>query len=538
MRRLSYQKSERNLDGLRTPNTSPEFSTPIGSYFSIKRAKKGASDESSAKSPFFGGGSKRKKSTTTTEDQQSPDSKPRTPNVDDWNVTRMYDAKPATGSLPSPPPRPRTDDSMSGWCTPTEEIKPFTVNHPVDPPRPAREGHEWVWFPEGYWAERERTAFHDPRAIPKRRKSTRIITWFKSNQRSNTGSEDSWSPKSSRRPPGSSFSKKSSRKSGRESNSGSAISLSKSERFFKGLQSISPLYPRYISPSGQPEGLYCKTKRSIAAPFVRMSNRSRNEEISPKTSRVPSSTTILLEGAASFFEQNRLSESSGGPPCLTSKSFNSTDSKRRKFGLAPWHNRRQSDNSMLSASSSVHNILMGKTPMPTPRSEAQYVGTKGKSYVRVEISESEAPSFLPSEARRISTPPGEPSPDDPPQLKCSLTSSIALSRQGTDLRPAVVRTRSHSPGGRSRLISREPTPRQSLDHEKTRSKSNSTVPSSISAPNDRLRFTLSIPDHLPNSLLCPTNPKHPSIGSGICPLHGRRRSPSPISGIEIRVTSE
>ncbi|ROW02335.1 hypothetical protein VSDG_02477 [Cytospora chrysosperma] len=24
----------------------------------------------------------------------------------------------------------------------------------VDPPRPAKDGYEWVWFPEGYWAER------------------------------------------------------------------------------------------------------------------------------------------------------------------------------------------------------------------------------------------------------------------------------------------------------------------------------------------------------------------------------------------------
>jgi hypothetical protein len=31
-----------------------------------------------------------------------------------------------------------------------------TSGHPADPPRPAREGMEWVWFPEGYWAERER----------------------------------------------------------------------------------------------------------------------------------------------------------------------------------------------------------------------------------------------------------------------------------------------------------------------------------------------------------------------------------------------
>lgn len=35
---------------------------------------------------------------------------------------------------------------------------PATTTAPatlVDPPRPAKEGYEWVWFPAGYWAERE-----------------------------------------------------------------------------------------------------------------------------------------------------------------------------------------------------------------------------------------------------------------------------------------------------------------------------------------------------------------------------------------------
>ncbi|KAI1481614.1 hypothetical protein F4774DRAFT_407921 [Daldinia eschscholtzii] len=32
---------------------------------------------------------------------------------------------------------------------------PVTPNTYIDPPRPAREGCEWVWFPAGYWAERE-----------------------------------------------------------------------------------------------------------------------------------------------------------------------------------------------------------------------------------------------------------------------------------------------------------------------------------------------------------------------------------------------
>lgn len=40
---------------------------------------------------------------------------------------------------------------------------------------------------------------------------------------------------------------------------------------------------------------------------------------------------------------------------------------RRRHGLAPWH-RRNSNDSMLSVSSSVHRILMGKSPLATPAS--------------------------------------------------------------------------------------------------------------------------------------------------------------------------
>ncbi|KAF2836116.1 hypothetical protein M501DRAFT_997353 [Patellaria atrata CBS 101060] len=37
------------------------------------------------------------------------------------------------------------------------------------------------------------------------------------------------------------------------------------------------------------------------------------------------------------------------------------------------------------------------------------------------------------------------------------------------------------------------------------------------------QFEWDTPDHLPNSPLCPLNPKHPSRGKGICVYHGRRK---------------
>lgn len=37
-------------------------------------------------------------------------------------------------------------------------------------------------------------------------------------------------------------------------------------------------------------------------------------------------------------------------------------------------------------------------------------------------------------------------------------------------------------------------------------------------------FELDVPDHLPNSPLCPLDRRHRSGGKSICPLHGRRQT--------------
>ncbi|KAI0435339.1 hypothetical protein F5Y09DRAFT_2518 [Xylaria sp. FL1042] len=51
----------------------------------------------------------------------------------------------------------------------------------IDPPRPAKEGYEWVWFPGGYWAERE--IVETP---PK--DSTKAFGWRKRSTKSSSGS--------------------------------------------------------------------------------------------------------------------------------------------------------------------------------------------------------------------------------------------------------------------------------------------------------------------------------------------------------------
>jgi hypothetical protein len=63
---------------------------------------------------------------------------------------------------------------------------------------------------------------------------------------------------------------------------------------------------------------------------------------------------------------------------------------------------------------------------------------------------------------------------------------------------------------------------------------NNTVAKNITAATARrrkaecqapqTRFELNLPEHLPNSPLCPKNPLHKSGGTGVCPFHGRRKS--------------
>ncbi|KAI0453080.1 hypothetical protein F5B21DRAFT_526312 [Xylaria acuta] len=81
----------------------------------------------------------------------------------------------------SPTPRPRVRELFSNANAAATVV--------IDPPRPAKEGCEWVWFPAGYWAEREVVE------IPPK-ESIRLFKW-----RSRSGKSGSESPNNSPRTP-------------------------------------------------------------------------------------------------------------------------------------------------------------------------------------------------------------------------------------------------------------------------------------------------------------------------------------------------
>jgi len=75
-----------------------------------------------------------------------------------------------------------------------------------DPPRPAKEGFEWVWFPDGYWAERE---LQSNQRKASDGSSARLWKWRSHSSKSKSSSDDQrgmpLSPKTIHTSPGAGF---------------------------------------------------------------------------------------------------------------------------------------------------------------------------------------------------------------------------------------------------------------------------------------------------------------------------------------------
>lgn len=193
---------------------------------------------------------------------------------------RQQDLRPQVdhnGSVPSPA---SNNQRVLEWNdSNTRVASPSTFDsgrsHPADPPRPPREGLEWVWFPEGYWAERE------IRVTPAAQQEKRPKWWniavdrTSSSARKNETSEGSEfsrmrfgnliprkgssnkstlhvSPGTSSRSPRSSVNDYDSRRNSHPPN----------------IRSPSHNPPGERSPDEEPLGLYCRTKKTIKSRFM------------------------------------------------------------------------------------------------------------------------------------------------------------------------------------------------------------------------------------------------------------------------------
>ncbi|PVH85981.1 hypothetical protein DL98DRAFT_511063 [Cadophora sp. DSE1049] len=422
------------------------------------------------------------------------------------------------------------NDKSIGGTTPSSAG--CLSNHSMDPPRLPRAGCEWVWFPEGYWAERE---------IPLPRKAgSRQKWWSRSPERKSktwTKTEPNEKTMPSTDLPTIKIRSLMSRKSSSTKSPKVGISASTSRKSSGGIhtQSIKNQFsvqskrpvPAYCGiPPEEQLGFYCRAKKTVRSRFMHKTT-SVDESAIIDVNRLTSRTTMLLQGTSQYLDRAELERYQIAAPCLAPEAPETPGSSSlrsiRRFGLAPWH-RRSSHESILSASSSVFKLLLGKPPAATPNPDYQYEGTDGKTYLKVDIASPDPiePTFLPSEAKRVNTPPMFPgTPDLQPRgfffdlnprregstSPVSVSSNAAAKNRSNGTSPSIewweADTQHASTGNKSaRLLNMDATTNQS----------------------PRTPFELNLPEHLPNSPLCPKNHMHESGGTGICPYHGRKRS--------------
>ncbi|KAI1806230.1 hypothetical protein F4811DRAFT_512323 [Daldinia bambusicola] len=342
---------------------------------------------------------------------------------------------------------------------------PVTPNVYIDPPRPAKEGCEWVWFPAGYWAERE--IAESPGKVMKHFK------WRKRSGKSSSGwdtqdglehsTSSLWDhisktsqPLASLFPSEESYSRSyqghSSNRHGTSSESGKSLfplnratqsplpspylteeahvqSLQRSPQGLQGNKSSISFYESARPPQSSPLTIISGDSDSATPLATSMSQP-------PSTSRASASfvlhSTTTIPGAkprrsllsrllpnykpkvkkmhsdnyaydykaceTAGAQTQRLSHrrSHSAMPLMSRvASLLGKESKRPRsfklFGRSPWH-RKASAGSEVSASSSIRDVLRGRTPITSP---ASYIEPVTPSCVQ----------FPGGEATRIQTPP-------------------------------------------------------------------------------------------------------------------------------------
>lgn len=242
-------------------------------------------------------------------------------------------------------------------------------------------------------------------------------------------------------------------------------------------------------------GLYGRAKRRIGL-------QQRSEEPIPKRlARTNTHTFDVLQRVSSILRD--IPETT-----RTSPDISRTASSQTINGLHKRRTRRFpfSHRSPFSSSSSIRRLRMGISPRNTPDAQEMYLGSDGNTHPVVEMTSRDGPAYLPSEARRIGTPP--------------LTSGSPGLRQGFFLDEYTSSDSTSSPkaDGKQQVNGngdQESNGNAEADLYRARFVAEK-------AKDAQFQFDFNVPDHLPNSPLCPRHPKNRHTGGkGICVHHGR-----------------
>lgn len=212
----------------------------------------------------------------------------------------------------------------------------------------------------------------------------------------------------------------------------------------------------------------------------------------------------------------------------------------------------------LPPESIVAIVPSGAVAGPQPK----YKSPSGEEFYKIPLSGPKALSFLPSEMKRVTTPPeskrpkgfkgfffdmrsipSEPSEPDPEPPEARATKRRGPILQIRSMQSLLHKLSVPKLSRKSSNIMKEwrqpDDPLEITDFQQTpfsqrygdarrakmsqiRSYMDEALKEDEDDESSAFPFVLNVPDHLPNSPLCPLSPKHESGGKAICPIHGRK----------------
>ncbi|MCJ1368195.1 accessory factor associated with RNA polymerase II [Acarospora aff. strigata] len=255
--------------------------------------------------------------------------------------------------------------------------------------------------------------------------------------------------------------------------------------------------------------------------------------LDPSGPQMRSNTSSLLHRVSSALTHHK----PNNPNALTLTASSSSTASASSVLAHYLHNKQPT----VSRSTSIQQLLMGRTPTNTPDSDALYGGADDREFFRVEISDPNGPTFLPSEARRIGTPPlpsdGGPggrgrlrgfffdlnAPDDESSPSSDGDGHDDGDGQDTP-KPTSASKLSRANTKAAAVAARSANERRSAKHHVNDWFSlQLMVEDARDHPEES--FELNVPEHLLGSPLCPRSALHESGGRGVCVYHGRNRDP-------------
>ena len=282
-------------------------------------------------------------------------------------------------------------------------------------------------------------------------------------------------------------------------------------------ESQSPLQSATLMPR---EGLYHRTRRALGF------KHNPTNPTDPFEPRERTSTDALLDRVSStlrFVPKRNIPSPSS---TISSSNLSIATPRRQRIML---HHHEHSTSTDPSTSSSIRGVMMGKPPIPNPEPEAMYTASDANKYMAVDLTDGKTNggiTFLPSEARRVHTPP-LPSADalaTTPGVKAVRGFFFDYSAPTLPERPPISSAHASgvhvSAGGGGGAAGGAPQQRR-RDSDWYRVKMNAIIDADDSTVMSLEELAVSVPEHLPNSPLCPRHPKHKSGGRGECPFHGR-----------------